>query len=69
MIKTITLTRVDDDIRVTSDDDAIGTAYNTTNSTNESYQFMMALSHFLSKREIEMLFGVPKQEDKNNDRC
>lgn len=53
MIETITMIRVDDDIWVTSDDDAIGVAYKTLNSTNESYQFMMALSHFLSKRELD----------------
>ena len=66
MTETITLIRVDDDIWVTSNDDAIGVSYKTINSMNESYQFMMALSHFLSKRELETAKLIRSKEN-NHD--
>ena len=60
MLETITLIRVDDDIWVTGNDDAIGYTYNTVNATSEPYQFMMALSYFLANREVDRISKTEK---------
>lgn len=52
MIETITLIRVDDDIWVTSNDDALGVTYSTLPGTAESHQFMTALTNFFIKRDL-----------------